>query len=186
MNTHLQFFASISISSYLSAYSVIFYTNCSAVLESDVETKAGVTQLVNNLIMGLSNVQDRTAVRAELQAVLFEDKYKKTLAMVTQEIERMDRNIGGKNNLSVLAPPVGRKRPLGREFYPPNTIMPQGFMRDIYFSPEDCITVRPPGGKAAMCCCPTVGTMCGTLVAVKDLNKAIVGAFGMKKTKHRW
>jgi hypothetical protein len=71
-----------------------------------------------------------------------------------------------------------------KPIFPPNTILPQGSMADSSFIIEECLTVRR--GKESVLCCPTAGTMCGTLVASKDMNETFTTALGIKKTKHRW
>lgn len=137
-------------------------------------------------------MHDRANVRNELGVVQYEEKYNKTLAKVRRDLDKLNqqgissiRHLKGVTNNQYMH--ASSKRALSPDFFPPHTIMPAGVMKDAYFASEDCISVRHVlQANIAYKCCPQVGTMCGVLIAVKDLNKTIVGAFGMKKTKHRW
>lgn len=190
--------------------------------ETDIEVRAGVARLVNDLIMGLASIQDRSILFTELSSILYGDRLEALVSAVKVELAGLtsqaaiaeaaakasqaadavyssEPSVSSMGSMSIAAiaadnqkrqfsifsftkPSVATNAP--KPIFPPNTILPQGTMADVSFTIEECLTVRR--GKESVLCCPNAGTMCGTLVAAKDMNETLTTALGIKKTKHRW
>ena len=150
----------------------------SALIDQDLEIKASVGRLVNDVIMGLTTIQDRSVLRTELLSILFNDKYKDVISNLPV-LSAVDGAIDS-------SPPMSEKQ-IMKPTYPSNAIVPKGALTDFPFEAEGSVNVRR--GREVFVCCPKIGTMCGNLIALKGfktINEGLLDAFGMKKTKERW
>lgn len=178
-----------------------FYILIKALVEEDIEVKAGVMQFINNMIMGVGDLKSRLLLRSEFTSLLLDEKYRETEIIVNSEMEILQahwdswcdaEDTKAREGMVIIH---GHKAKV--DLQASNTFDPMR-MRESFASTSSSsssatssatsFTVGTPANQVTVD--PVKGIMAGQLMAAKnlqnDMKNRALNMFGAKKTKHRW
>lgn len=173
-----------------------FGTLIQALLSQDVEVKAAVLLFLNSMIMGVTSVDDRAALRNDLDCQLLGESFDKAASLLRKELEELKhcsdstaatpdekhhRNLRRRSLVSMYGPRAYDEQKVSAALKSSVRINDRGSLQ------QGGLEVK--SGKKVVLVNPGEGTMAGLLVASKNAEKLetkFLDILGGKKTKRRW
>ena len=165
----------------------VYYVLSKALIEQDIEVKAGVMQFINNIIMGLDDLRNRLHVRSEFSARLLQENF-------NTAVEQVDTDVAFINEVGVtISSPEHAKRRLELvSLYGPKALTSLSAFLEQNTTDNDIAAkvITIGNGKNIIQYTPSQGQMASCLIAAKNkennMQDKMIEIFGGKRTKRRW
>ncbi len=165
----------------------VYHVLSKALVEQDIEVKAGVMQFINNIIMGLDDLRNRLQLRSEFSARLLQENFNTAMEQVDTDVAFINE-VGA----NISSPEHAKRRLELVSLYGPKALTSLSAFLEQNTTDNDIAAkvITIGNGKNVIQYTPSQGQMASCLTAAKNkennMQDKMIEIFGGKRTKRRW